>query len=102
MNRIGVMQITDTLAAGGLERVAVNLANGLPLDSYRSYLCTTRQGGALEEQLSPHVVTVHLSRKGRFDFAAIRKLSTYISSQRIQILHAHGTSLFISALVSMI
>ncbi len=29
MTRIGIMQVTDTLEMGGLERVAVNVANGL-------------------------------------------------------------------------
>ena len=29
-SRIGVMHITDTLAAGGTERVAVNVVNNLP------------------------------------------------------------------------
>ena len=101
MSRIGVMQITDSLAAGGLERVAVNVANGLPADNWRSYLCTTRQGGPLEAKVAPHVKCVQLGRTGRFDVTALRKLSRYIKEHRIDVLHAHGTSLFIAAAVSM-
>lgn len=97
MNRIGVMQITDTLAIGGLERVAVNLANELPDDHYRSHCCATRHEGPLRQLLKPHVKYFHLERTGRFDPGALRRLIRYIAEKDIRILHAHGTSLFIAA-----
>ncbi|MDB6121296.1 MAG: hypothetical protein JWQ71_289 [Pedosphaera sp.] len=101
MNPIGVMQITDTLAAGGLERVAVNLANSLPRERYRSYLCSTRAEGPLQELLFPHVRKLHLQRTRKLDLGAIRRLVSYIRDNHIQIVHAHGTSLFIAALASL-
>jgi glycosyltransferase involved in cell wall biosynthesis len=102
VNAVGVMQITDTLAAGGLERVAVNLANSLPRERYRSYLCSTRAEGPLQELLFPHVRRLQLGRTRRLDMAAIRRLADYIRQNQIQIVHAHGTSLFIAALVSLL
>ena len=53
MNRIAVMQVCDTLAAGGQERVALNIANLLPGDRYRSHLCTTRADGPLADAVAP-------------------------------------------------
>ncbi|MBA4147186.1 MAG: glycosyltransferase [Verrucomicrobia bacterium] len=102
MERIGVMQITDTLSPGGLERMAVNLANSLPPKQYRSHLCITRQTGSLEKEVSPDVMTLSLSRRGRFDLEAIRKLSRYLCDHQIHILHAHGTSLFIGVAASLL
>lgn len=101
MNRIGIMQLTDTLAAGGLERVAVNVANHLPIEHYRSHLCVTRAGGALEQAIDPAVSTLYLRRKGRFDVGALRTLIDYIREHRIQLLHAHGTAVFVAAAVSL-
>src|SRR2546421_178847 len=52
MGRVGVMHLTDTLEAGGTERVAVNLVNLLPRDRYRPYLCTTRHDGPMARRVS--------------------------------------------------
>ena len=98
MKRIGVMQLTDTLEVGGLERVAVNLANSLPVESYDSHLCATRCSGPLRVTVLPHVRQLYLDRSGRFDLRAVRRLINYTRSNGIQILHAHGTAVFISAL----
>ena len=99
--RIRVMQVVDTLDVGGAERVAVNLASLLPRDRFESFLCTTRRDGPLGEQLAPHVVRVSLNRKGRFDSAGLRRMSAFVSEHRIQVLHAHGSSLFISKIASL-
>lgn len=97
MNRIGVMQIIDSLAIGGLERTAVNLANCLPRDLYHSHLCVTRTSGPLEASVSKNVHRIDLGRTGRYDFGALWRLRKYIRENQIQILHAHGTSLFTAA-----
>lgn len=96
------MQITDTLALGGLERVAVNVANCLPRDQFRSFLCTTRAEGPLSDLISPHVTKICLGRSGRFEIIrAARRLAQHLRQNQIQILHAHGTSLFISVMASL-
>jgi glycosyltransferase involved in cell wall biosynthesis len=97
---IGVMHITDTLVAGGAERVAVNLVNFLPRERYRPYLCTTRSDGPLDSLVASDVKRLRLRRKQRFDFTAIRELVLFVRRQRIRILHCHGTSLFIGAVAS--
>lgn len=97
LTRIGVMQLTDTLEPGGLERVAVNVANALPADRYRSFLCTTRREGALAEFVSPHVGRLRLKRRHRFDTSALWTLMSFVNENQIGILHAHGSSAFIAA-----
>jgi glycosyltransferase involved in cell wall biosynthesis len=101
MERIGVMQMIDTLAPGGAERVAVNLANLLPRARFRSYLCTTRDTGALAPLIEPDIGRLDLARRRTLDFAALRRLAAFVQTQQIQILHAHGTSLLTAALVTL-
>jgi len=100
MNRIGVLHITDTLDLGGYERVAVNLANHLPRDRYRNYLCTTRRDGPLGAFLAPDVERLLLARRRTLDLAAVARLVAFIRARRIRILHAHGASLFIARIAA--
>jgi glycosyltransferase involved in cell wall biosynthesis len=101
MNRINVLQITDTLQLGGLERVAVNVANGLPRDRYRSHLGSTRAEGPLAETILPDVGRLRLARRGRWDIGALARLVGYIRANDVRILHPHGTSLFIAVAASL-
>jgi len=78
MNISGVMQITDTLRPGGLEHVAVNLANSLPPERFTAHLCATRQGGPLESLIAPQVKRLNLNRRSRFDRTAITRLRAYL------------------------
>ena len=97
MSEVGVMHVLDTLALGGAERAAVNLVNELPRDKYRPYLCTTRREGPLREAVAACVGRIALERKNRFDHGAIRRLVDFIRNQKIEILHAHGSTLFVAA-----
>src|SRR5579862_7236247 len=98
MTDIGVMHVLDSLALGGAERAAVNLVNSLPRENYRPYLCTTRSEGPLADAVSAHVGRLALERTNRFDAGAVRRLMNFVRSEKIRILHAHGSSLFIAAL----
>ncbi|GJL59412.1 MAG: glycosyl transferase [Nitrospirales bacterium] len=98
---LAVLHITDTMQAGGLERMAVNLVNLLPPDRCRAFLCSTRRDGPLLEELAPHVMRLALRRRHRFDVQAINKLVHFIREQNIQILHAHGPSLFIAVVAAI-
>lgn len=93
---IRVMQVVDTLELGGAERVAANLANLLRPNRFVSYLCTTRRDGPLVNQLAAHVHHFCLHRTGRYDAAGLRRMIQLVTRERIQILHAHGSSLFVA------
>lgn len=94
MAQIGVMHLTDSLDAGGAESVAVNLVNLLPRERYRTYLCTTRRGGALEDVVADDVGRLRLARRRTLDASALRRLAAFIRERDIRILHAHSTTLF--------
>ena len=66
------MQVTDSLAGAGRERVAVNLANLLLPQGHESYLCTTRSAGVLTQYVAKNVRRLDLCRRHRFDLTALR------------------------------
>lgn len=92
------MHLVDTLDIGGAERMAVNLANVMPPDAYRMTVCTTRRDGPLAAGVAAHVSRLRLNRRGRFDLAALRVLAAFMRDEDVDLVHAHGTSLFLARL----
>ena len=92
------MQVVDSLQLGGMESVAVNYANELSRRGFKSCLCPTRAPGPLQERLVGTLPHLDLRRRGRVDLAALRRMVAYIKKNRVDILHAHGTAIFFSAL----
>jgi len=95
------MHIVDTLEVGGAERVAVNIANLLPRERYMVHVCSTRRTGPLADLLVADVGRLDLNRKRRLDIPELWRLIDHIRRNQIQILHAHGTSLFTALLASL-
>jgi glycosyltransferase involved in cell wall biosynthesis len=93
-----VLQLIDTLHAGGAERVALNYANELSQRLDGSYLCTTRQEGILKNQLKPEVGYLFLKKKSAVDLAAVLRLVRFVKTRKINLIHAHGTSFMTAVL----
>ena len=53
---MNVMQLIDSLEAGGAERVAVNYANILANQVRNSFLCATRAEGILKISIGKNVL----------------------------------------------
>ncbi|MDA8216886.1 MAG: glycosyltransferase [Dehalococcoidales bacterium] len=102
MTRIGVMHVIDSLLAGGAETMCVQLANALPRERYEVHLCSTRRGGPLEARIALHVRLMLAGRKGRYDLAALLRIRDYVRRNHVRILHAHSTSVFAAAAVSLL
>lgn len=97
-----VVQLIDSLEAGGAERMAVNIANGLLSEFSFSALVTTRKEGALKKSLHKKVVYLFLKKKSTLDIQSILKLRSFLIENKIDIVHAHGTSYFYAVLVKLI
>jgi len=82
--------------------MAVNIANGLPRDRFRPYLCSTRRAGPLAGYLNNDIRHLNLQRRSRFDFGCVSRLRTFICQEKIHVLHAHSSSLFLGRLVSLL
>jgi glycosyltransferase involved in cell wall biosynthesis len=97
-----VLQIIDSLEAGGAERMAVNYANGLSEKITLSALVATRQEGILKDQLGKKVSYLFLNKKRTIDLKSIFRLWSFVCKHKIDIVHAHGTSFFLAVLLKLI
>jgi glycosyltransferase involved in cell wall biosynthesis len=96
-----VVQIIDSLEAGGAERMAVNYANALACEIEFSGLVVTRKEGPLLGQINDKVHYLFLNKKRTIDLKAIFQLRKFVIKNKIEIIHAHSTSFFISFLLKM-
>ncbi|RMB57405.1 glycosyltransferase [Dokdonia sinensis] len=96
-----VLQLIDSLDAGGAERMAVNIANALSSEPVISYLCATRRTGALEKEINKDVNFFLLEKKGKLDFMAFRKFFKWVRKEQIEIIHAHSTSILLAVLAKI-
>ena len=67
-NKMRIVQIIDSLEAGGAERMAVSFANALSSEIAFSGLLATRNEGALKSQIDEKVHYSFLNKKHNFDF----------------------------------
>ncbi|HLN95380.1 MAG TPA: glycosyltransferase [Flavobacterium sp.] len=96
-----ILQLIDTLAPGGAERMAVNYANAIFRATGYSAIVATRRSGPLATLLEPHVRQLDLRRRHTLDLRALFRLRRFIVSERITVLHAHSTSLFLAILIKL-
>ncbi|WP_264535022.1 glycosyltransferase [Flavobacterium sp. N1736] len=96
-----IVQIIDSLDAGGAERMAVNYANALAKKIAFSGLIATRKEGSLKDQINSNVSYLFLEKKNSVDFQAVFRLRKYIKKNQIDIIHAHSSSFFIAVLVKL-
>lgn len=96
-----VLQLVDSLAAGGTERMAVNLSNALFKELGYSSLCCSREEGPLGNQLLPKVNYFYLQKKSTLDIRAIWRLYHFVKIQDIKVIHAHSSSFFTACLVKL-
>lgn len=96
-----ILQLIDNLNPGGAERMAVNIANLLYENGNESFLCTTRSKGALSKHILPGVELFYLNKKSRFDLKAFIRLLKYVYKHRIEVLHAHSSSIFMGGLIKI-
>lgn len=96
------VQIVDTLAMGGTERMAVNISGVMCQKGWESHLIVSRRGGGLENVI-PHGVRVHfLNKKAFYDLASLGKLIQLVRSLKPQIVHAHSTSIYWAVLIKIL
>jgi glycosyltransferase involved in cell wall biosynthesis len=97
-----IVQIIDSLDAGGGERMAVNYANALAHEIPFSGLVATRKLGPLLPQLEKGVSFLFLEKKKVFDLSALLKLRVFILKNKVTHIHAHGSSFFVAFLLKLI
>lgn len=87
-----VVHVIDSLAIGGAERLAVDLANGLADRGRAVHLVATRGSGPLRDDVATGVTVHDLARRSRFDLAGLRRFRRLVRDLDPGIVHAHGWS----------
>lgn len=90
--RKNILQMVEHLLPGGAERMAVNISNVLAANGHYVVLCPTRAKGALEKEVSPKVKLTCLNKGSFIDFIAFIKLYSIVKKHKIEIIHAHSSS----------
>lgn len=98
---IRVVQLIDSLEPGGLERMAVTLANALQAEVAFSGLVTTRLEGKLKKSIVADVAYLFLKRERSVDFGALFRLRSYVKKNNVNVIHAHGSSFFFAVLLKI-
>lgn len=96
-----ILQIIDSLDAGGAEQMAVSYANVLVDTLGFSALIATRKEGLLKNKLNPNVSYLALNKKHTFDFKALFSLRHFVIENQVDCVHAHSTSFFIAFLLKI-
>ena len=96
-----IMQLIDSLEAGGAERMSVNYANALSSKIGFSGLVSTRKKGILENTIYEKVVFEFLERKKFFDVNAFFRLRKYVKRHRVTHIQAHSTSFFLASIIKI-
>jgi glycosyltransferase involved in cell wall biosynthesis len=97
-----IIQLIDSLEAGGAERMAVNYANVLVNSVSFSGIVATRKEGTLLSEINPKVSYLFLNKKKTIDFGAIFRLKKYVKENSINVIHAHSSSFFLAFLLKII
>lgn len=97
-----IIQIIDSLEAGGAERMAVNYANTLVNEIDFSGLVATRKEGVLLNQINSKVSYLFLNKKRQLDFGALFRLRSFVLKNEVTHIHAHSTSFFLAFLLKCI
>ena len=99
---MSILQLIDSLEAGGAERMAVNYANALAKQIEFSGLVVSRKEGPLVNQIDEGVSYLFLNRNNVIDFKALFKLRNYVLLHKVTVVHAHSTSFFLAFLLKLI
>ncbi|WP_136669299.1 glycosyltransferase [Flavobacterium sp. H122] len=96
-----IVQLIDSLEAGGAERMAVNYANTLLSYTKFSGLVVTRKEGLLKDKVKSDVGYLFLNRKKTLDFKAILSLRNFLIANKVTHIQAHSSSFFMAVIAKI-
>lgn len=97
-----VVQLIDSLEAGGAERMAVSYANALQEKITFSGIVVTRNEGNLKNQLKKNVSYLFLAKDKVFDIKALLNARKFLVKNKVQYIQAHSTSIYFAFLLKLI
>lgn len=96
-----ILQFIDSLTIGGAERMCVNISNVLNRDGNKVYLCISRNSGELEAFIDDNIEICRLKKRSKFDLFAFLRLLKFVINNKIEIIHAHSSSIYWVTLIKI-
>lgn len=88
---MNILQVLSSLDIGGAERTVVDLSIELKHRGHNVSVCTLRHSGPFEAPLSKAGISVTaLDKPDGFNYGIVRRLSTLMQANAIQIVHTHN------------
>jgi len=81
-----LLLLLSSLVIGGSERKTVRIANSLAASGWKLTIAYLNEPHTLRDEISPEVEVLCLNRKGKFDFAALRRLIAYTANAGVDTL----------------
>ena len=101
--RIKILQITDNLGIGGLERVVVNLCKHLNKNIFHVSVVCLNFLGAFADELENERIKVYLApKKKENDYFLFWKLKDIIGEIKPDIVHTHNTNAIIDGVIASV
>lgn len=82
----------DSLAAGGAERILVELVNNMDPTVVTPMVCVTRNVMTLAPTIKDDIEVYRLDRKNTWDSRGLRKFGEIVRESKVDLIHAHGYS----------
>ncbi len=89
-----ILQVIDSMAVGGAERMAVNIANLFSKENIPNILVASRSKGPMNDFLQEQDSFICLDKKSFFDIKAFRRLVSTARNFKPTHIHVHDSSVF--------
>ncbi|MBS1791055.1 MAG: glycosyltransferase [Acidobacteria bacterium] len=100
--KIKILHVIDSLGVGGMERVLMDVANGLDLAGFQQTVCCLSRLGEMADQLRDEVRCIDLGKGDTADRFMPLKLARVIHRERPDIVHSQSWSGVDTALATML
>ena len=102
--RLRVLQLTQFLGGGGLERVVATLATHLDRERFQPFVFCLRDGGDFVEDVEARGVPVHIADRdpGKRHLTLFRQIRRFLIEHRIDVVHSHNTEPFVQGALAAV
>ncbi len=100
--KIKILHVIDSLGIGGMERVVIDVANGLDPARFKQVVCCISRRGEAADQLRDSVRCIDLGKGDKADRLMPLKLASVIRRERPDIVHSQSWSGVDTALAKLI
>ncbi len=89
---VKILHVIDSLGVGGMERVVIDVANGLEPDGFQQTVCCLSRKGEFAQLLSERVRCIDLGKGEKADRLMPLKIASLIRQEQPDIVHSQSWS----------